>query len=214
MLKNSQWQQRDLYSVITKNKNLYGKKLIEIPTPKFIIFYNGEEEFPDMTVLRLSDAFEVTTEDMSLELKEIMLNINPGHNKKLLETCKTLKDYSEYTHRIRQYAKTTTIEAAVDRAITECIREGILAEFLSKNRAEAKKVSIYEYDQEKHIRQEREQSWQEGHEAGEVVGEKKKLLEQIQKKLQKNKTVIEIANDLEESEDKIISLINELQKNN
>ena len=162
-----------------------------------------------MTVLRLSDAFEITEEDISLELKAIMLNINPGHNEKLLEACKTLRDYSEYTYRIRQYAKTMTIEAAVEQAITECIREGILTEFLMKNRAEAKKVSIYEYDQEEHIRQEREQSWQEGHEAG----EKRKLLEQIQKKLQKNQTVAEIADALEESEDKIISLIEELKKN-
>ena len=164
-----------------------------------------------MTVLRLSDAFEITEEDISLELKAIMLNINPGHNEKLLEACKTLRDYSEYTYRIRQYAKTMTIEAAVEQAITECIREGILAKFLMKNRAEAKKVSIYEYDQEKHIRQEREQSWQEGHDAGEKTGEKRKLLDLIQKKLQKNKTVAEIADALEESEDKIISLLKELQ---
>lgn len=187
--------------------------MINIPTPKFIIFYNGQDDFPDSIVLKLSDAFEVKEADISLELKAVMLNINPGHNEKLLKACKTLRDYSEYTYRIRQYAKTMTTEAAVERAITECIRDGILTEFLMKNRAEAKKVSIYEYDQEKHMRQEREQSWQEGHEAGEKSGEKRKLLELIQKKLAKNKTVAEIADALEESEDRIISLINELQKN-
>ena len=48
----------------------------------------------------------------------------------------------------------------MERAITECIREGILKEFLEKNRREAKNVSIYEYDQEKHIRQEREEAWE------------------------------------------------------
>ncbi|MBM6949494.1 hypothetical protein H6A20_12760, partial [Mordavella massiliensis] len=47
-------------------------------------------------------------------------------------------------------------------AIRECIGEGILAEFLEKNRAEARKMSIYEYDQERHIRQEREQSYEKG----------------------------------------------------
>ena len=36
----------------------------------------------------------------------------------------------------------------MERAITECIREGILREFLEKNRREAKNVSIYEYDQD------------------------------------------------------------------
>ncbi len=76
--------------------------------------------------------------------------------------CKALADYTEYTARVRKYAKEMPIETAVETALTECIRDGILAEFLSENRAEAIKVSIYEYDEEKHMRQEREQHWQEG----------------------------------------------------
>lgn len=73
-----------------------------------------------------------------------------------METCKTLQDYAEYTSRVRTYAAEMSLDEAVERAITECIREGILADFLRKNRAEAKKVSIYEYDEERHMRQTRE----------------------------------------------------------
>ena len=80
--------------------------------------------------------------------------------------CKTLRDYSEYTERVRKNAEEESIDKAVERAITECIKEGILSEFLSKNRAEAKKMSIYEYDEEKHMRQEREASLEEGMEIG------------------------------------------------
>ena len=58
------------------------------------------------------------------------------------------------------------IEDAVERAVTECIREGILEEFLRKNRAEAKRMSIYEYDQARHIRQEREEAWEDGKNEG------------------------------------------------
>ena len=54
------------------------------------------------------------------------------------------------------------LEDAVERAIKECIREGILADFLSKNKAEAKKMSIYEYDEEETMRQLREESFEEG----------------------------------------------------
>ena len=75
-------------------------------------------------------------------------------------------EYAEYTDRVRRYAKELPIEEAVERAITECIREGILKEFLRRNRAEAKRMSIYEYDQEKHLRQEREASWEKGKEEG------------------------------------------------
>lgn len=80
-------------------------------------------------------------EQIFLELKLTVLNINLGHNEKLKEACKTLKDYTEYTHRVRMYAKIMPIEEAVERAITECIREGILADFLSENRSEAWKMS-------------------------------------------------------------------------
>ena len=91
-----------------------------------------------------------------------MLNINRGHNEKLKGMCKSLKDYSEYTARVREYAQVKPVEEAVEQAISECIQEGIMAEFLKQNRAEAKQVSIYEYDEEKHMRQEREASWEEG----------------------------------------------------
>ena len=55
------------------------------------------------------------------------------------------------------------IENAVEQAITECIAEGILADFLTRYRNEAKKMSIYEYDEE------RQRIWdrEEGEELGE-----------------------------------------------
>ena len=120
-------------------------------------------------------------------------------------------EYAEYTGRVRKYAKEQPIAEAVERAITECIREGILKEFLEKNRREAKNVSIYEYDQEKHIRQEREEGWEAGEKAGEYKGEEKKLKEQIQKKLAKGKAIPEIAEALEEEEDTIRKLIEEME---
>ena len=58
------------------------------------------------------------------------------------------------------------IEDAVERAVAECVREGILEDFLRKNRAEAKRMSIYEYDQARHIRQEREEAWEDGKNEG------------------------------------------------
>ena len=132
-----------------------------------------------------------------------MLNINRGHNEKLKGMCKSLNDYSEYTERVRKYARTIPIEEAVEQAITECIKEDILAEFLKQNRAEAKSVSIYEYDQEKHIRQEREAPWEEGREA--------LLKEQIQKKLAKGYSIPDIADALEEEESLIFQFIQEMK---
>lgn len=156
----------DVFSGLTKDENLYGTKLVRLPTPQFIVFYNGEKELPDRMELKLSDAYTVKEEEVSLELKAVMLNINPGHNEKILEACKTLREYTEYTSRVREYTRIMDLEAAVERAITECIQEGILEEFLKKNRAEAKSVSIYEYDMEKHMRMEREDAREDGIQEG------------------------------------------------
>ena len=67
---------------------------------------------------------------------------------------------------MRRYAGAMEIGEAVEQAITECIREGILVDFLTKNRAEAKKMSIYEYDEEKHMRQTREEGYEDGYNSG------------------------------------------------
>lgn len=156
----------DVYSDYTKDMNLYGTKAVKLPTPKFVIFYNGQAEQPDRKELKLSEIFSIPDADPSLELKAVMLNINKGHNRKLMETCRTLQDYAEYTFRVREYAAEMPLDEAVEQAITECISEGILADFLRKNRAEAKKVSIYEYDEERHMRQTREEGMEEGYASG------------------------------------------------
>ena len=71
-------------------------------------------------------------------------------------------------------------------------------------------MSIYEYDQEKHLRQEREDAWEDGLAEGERI----KLKELIRKKLAKGKSVSEIADILEEEEKTIQELIDELNKEN
>lgn len=198
----------DLYSAITRDTNLYGEKIIKIPTPKFIIFYNGEEKRPEREVLKLSAMYQREDASPSLELEAILLNINSGYNENLKKVCKSLSDYAEYTNRVRSYAKDISIEQAVEKAITECIREGILAEFLSKNRAEAKKVSIYEYDEEKHIRMEREDARADGIE----IGKKELLTEKIKKKLAKKKSPEVIANELEEDISTIQEIIKQIEQ--
>ena len=156
----------DLYSAMVKGKNLYGTKRIPLPAPGFVVFYNGQAEQPDRETLYLSDSYMIKEEEVSLELKVDILNINIGHNKELLEACRTLGEYAEYVSRVRRYAKEMPIGEAVERTIEECIREDILREFLEKNRAEANAVSIYEYNEEEHMRMEREDAFADGLQEG------------------------------------------------
>lgn len=72
--------------------------------------------------------------------------------------------------RVRKYATQMDLNHAVERAITECIQEGILAEFLQRNRAEVFKVSIFEYDKEKEEKKLRKAEYEHGLEDGKTEG--------------------------------------------
>ena len=171
-----------------------------------------------LTINTLENAIYMSMQnDLSLELMVDVLNINVGYNKELMGACKTLGEYSEYVSRVREYAKEMSIEDAVDRAIDACIREDILREFLERNRAEARAMSIYEYDQEEHIRLEREDAFEDGRKAGReegiekglLLGVNKKLKELVEKKVKKGLSASEIADMLEEDLSVITAIMEE-----
>ena len=125
----------------------------------------------------------------------------------------SLKEYAQYVAKVRKYvSKNISLEEAVTRAVDECIEEGILAEFLMKNKAEVIKVSIYEYDKEFEEKKLRKAEYEAGVEAGIELGERSLLENQIRKKLKKGKPIEQIADELEEEVTAIQRIIEEIQK--
>ncbi len=177
---------RDLFYVakvlqgMVKDENLYGTSLVKIPTPKFVVFYNGTATLPEHQVLRLSDAFSKQEKDKNMELVVEVLNINPGNNVELLSKCRTLQEYVWYIERVRKYAADMPIEQAVELAVNECIREGILADFLSQNKAEAIEMSIFEYNQEAHMKCVRQEGYEDGLADGIAEGKLQQLVTLVQ----------------------------------
>lgn len=112
-----------------------------------------------------------TDEEPELELKVLMLNINYGKNRELMERCRTLREYSQYVACVREHAKREPIGEAVDHAVTECIRNGVLKQFLQEQRAEVVAMSIFEYDEEEEKRKLREAEYAYGKEEGTRQGE-------------------------------------------
>ena len=165
----------ELLQVYVKDQSLYSSKLIKLPTPHFVVFYNGVEEKPEKRILRLSEAFEVQTDDPELELKVTILNINPSMNEELKEKCPILKQYTQYVEQVRYNSANMPLEQAVEEAIEYCVRHDILKDFLLNQRAEVVKMSIFEYDEEREIelirRDEREIGEQIGKEIGQKIGE-------------------------------------------
>lgn len=163
------------YQRIVGNSSLYSSRLVKLPTPYFVVFYNGAREQPERKEMRLSDAFQTKVEEPALELRVLQLNIGAGHNGKLMEKCSLLAQYAEYVSRVQKYAVKMPLADAVESAVNECIREGILADFLFRNRAEAIEVSIFEYDEEKELALFRAAEREEGREEGRSEGLKKGL---------------------------------------
>ena len=131
-----------------KGISLYSNRQQKIPAPQFIVFYNGNRKIGERMEHRLSDAYETSSGEPALELKVLVININEGYNQTLMESCQILKEYAQYVSKVRAYKKTLSLNEAVEKAVEECIQEGILREFLLKHRAEVVAMSIFEYDRE------------------------------------------------------------------
>lgn len=129
-------------STVNKNMPLRFLQYVTAEYSEVTAAYPEEEE------LKLSDAYQTEEAEPELELKVRVLNINESFNEELKEQCHTLGEYMQYVDKVRMYAKEMPIEDAVDKAIDECIREGILKEFLLESRAKVRHMSIFEFDAE------------------------------------------------------------------
>ncbi len=192
----------ELLQVYVKDQSLYSSKLIKLPTPHFVVFYNGVEDKPEKRILRLSEAFEVPTSDPELELKVTILNINPEMNEALKEKCPVLKQYTQYVEQIRCNSMNMSLEQAVEEAIEYCIRHNILKEFLSKQKAEVIKMSIFEYDEEREIELIRRDEREIGKEIGQKIGAGKERENTI-------KSIISFGKKLGASKEQIIKELQE-----
>lgn len=147
------------------NLNIYGSKLIQLPTPQYVVFYNGLREINDIEKMRLSEAFE--SENGCLELEATIININAGHNEELMKHCQKLYEYSEFINILRKnQTKTKSLEEAINKTCIYCIENDILKSYLEKNRNDVCKVLLTEYDFKEHMKMERRDSLEAGREAG------------------------------------------------
>ena len=100
-----------------------------------------------------------------------VLNINLDKKQEVLEACQLLKEYMLLVNKIRRYTdEYKDINQAVEQAVTECIEENILADFLRKNRAEAIEMCIFEYDDKREKELIRKAEYSEGMKEGERIG--------------------------------------------
>jgi hypothetical protein len=150
------------------DKSVYSSVQIKIPSPRFIVFYNGSKDVPEQYIYKLSDAYfknsndEVPFCEPFLELKVLVININGCYNEDIKRSCKTLSDYQTYVSLVRAYSETMPIEKAVSTAIEDCIDNNVLRDFLEKERAVVMSLSVFEFNKEREFKIVREDEREEG----------------------------------------------------
>ena len=149
--------------------DIYSSKRIPLPLPKYYVFYNGTRKMPDESTLFLTDSMPGTdaAEKSSAQFAAHMINVNAGHNSGIMKKCPKLYQYSLFTEEIRMNQKKgMALKKAVEQAVDSCIKKGILTDILLGNKAEVTDMILEEYDENLHISNEKEISYQEGLEQG------------------------------------------------
>ena len=200
-----------------QKRDIYGGRILKIPVPHFVVFYNGKEDAPDQYDLRLSDAFEKETKNPEIELVCHVYNINNGKNVPLLSKCQTLREYMYFVDMVRKNNEISgNLEDAIEKAINQCMEENVLRDFLAQHREEVMHVMTLDYTFERRLEMQRAEASEDGErigkEIGTEIGKEEKLSEQIRKKIQKGKPLDQIADELEEVPETIRPLFEKIKQ--
>ena len=152
-----------IYEKIVDISVAYRTKRIEIPCPEMYVLYNGRDDYPQESEMKLSDSFIIKDDKIKLELIVKIININYEKESRILKDCPTLKKYSYFIHKIRQYVSNgMSRDEAIKVSMEECISMGVLKEFLLNYGSEVHNMLFAEYDREEELRIAREEAREDG----------------------------------------------------
>ncbi len=167
-----------------EDMDLQRPSIVKIPNPRFVVFYNGQPERSERYKLRLSDAFELEDKSGDFEWTAEVININPNKNESLVKSCKPMYDYVRLVGRISANKKAgMKIEQAVNEAVDWAIAENFLEGFVREQKEEIIGMYLTEYNEERAIR-----NWRQD---GIIEGAQQKALETARKLLADGKYTAE-----------------------
>ena len=197
-----------IYEKITTKDEKFGRKLVKLPIPEFYVFYNGKEDYPTESVMKLSDAFMQLGDNSELknpfenanyplEISVKVININVDKENPILKHCEALKQYSKFIEQVR-----CNIENAVPEpfttAIKEAIKKGFLSDYLNRKSTEVQNMLLAEYDYDTDIAVQRRESFEDGFSAGEEYGRNEGISLGVQQKaIETAKTLLAFGDSIE-----------------
>ena len=142
----------EIYNLYLKpyRNQIYNKALIQLPTPEFHVFYDGDDDTKDSDfdykLLRLSDSFIMP--GGQLELTVNCYNLNIGKSLNLKKLCKPLEEYSIFSNHFKLYRKQGfSIKEATRLAINYCRENNIMSDYLSNNESEVIDMFGFEWNE-------------------------------------------------------------------
>ena len=191
-----------VYEKLIDKKAIYKRKLLRIPKPDFIVLYNGTDPFPDEKMLYLSDAYKEYPEKAeglggSLDLSVRVLNINIGRNDEIVMKSESLYGYVRFIGKIRNNLQTgIDLAGAITKAVSDCLKEGILSDFLKTHATEVINMLTTKWNDEQARKVWEEEAREEGLD----------LSAEIVRALLKNESIEDIAARFHVSIDKVKQL--------
>ena len=169
-----------IYEKITTKDEKFGRKLVKLPVPEFYVFYNGKDDYPTESVMKLSDAFMQLGDNSELknpfenanyplEISVKVININVDKENPILKRCEALKEYSKFIEQVR-YNIENAIPEPFTNAIKEAIKKGFLSDYLNRKSTEVQNMLLAEYDYDTDIAVQRKEAFDDGFSAGEERG--------------------------------------------
>ena len=167
-----------IYEKITTKDEKFGRKLVKLPIPEFYVFYNGKDDYPTESVMKLSDAFmqldgelknQLENENYPLEISVKVININVDKENPILKRCEALKEYAEFIEQVRSNIENNVPEPLTN-AIKDTIKKGFLSDYLNRKSTEVQNMLLAEYDYDTDIAVQRKEAFDDGIAIGEERG--------------------------------------------
>ena len=200
-----------IYEKITTKDEKFGRKLVKLPVPEFYVFYNGKDDYPTESVMKLSDAFmqldgdselknQLENANYPLEISVKVVNINVDKENPILKHCETLKQYSEFIEQVR-FNIENVVPEPFTTAIKEAIKKGFLSDYLNRKSTEVQNMLLAEYDYDTDIAVQRKEAFDDGVSIGRnegisiglLQGEYKKAIETAKKFLAMGLSIEQVA---------------------
>ena len=161
-----------IYEKITTKDEKFGRKLVKLPVPEFYVFYNGKDDYPTESIMKLSDAFmqlgdndklknQFENTNYPLEISVKVVNINVDKENPILKRCEALKEYSEFIEQVRSNIE-NDVHEPFTTAIKQTIKKGFLSDYLNRKSTEVQNMLLAEYDYDTDIAVQRRESFEDG----------------------------------------------------